>query len=525
MGQLFARVISDSKQFSVDFFGRDATSQDLEGFDSIVVATPGSTVEHVNRLLKESTSNPLIICLWSYMGSGTEAFNDLALSVVYIHLLFGPDIEDLNQQNIVVAGDHEDERFGSIIKKLESTGANVHYSSSEEHDKAMAYTQSMSQLSSIMLGISLADSGYSRQQLNDFASLTFRLNRYTIERIMRQKAELWAELQFENQYYPQVLHQYLENLRKMVAAIEAKDYEVFATLFNGAVNFWEVSVDEIQVPAPFKDQASLAGKLAALGPSGTYSHEAALTYDAQTEVALADNISEVIRVVAEGQVKQGIIPIENSIQGVVAESLDGLFSSNLTIIDEVVLDINHVLCALEPPQQKDLIKVIYSHPQALGQCRQYLRREYPGAVLVPTVSTAAAMQKIADQKALNALAIGPKFAAKLYGLTVLEEGIQDAPGNQTRFVVFEKSPLHAKTRFTQIVMMPKQDRPGLLRDILNVIQEHDVNMSQIESRPDRTKLGSYIFYVRLDITSDDTRLSAIIDQLNSINVKTRKLTP
>lgn len=526
MGYLFGGIFA-SPQRTVEYVGRNVSAKDLSASDVIIIATPSAAALEISKLLKKvpGIKDKLVICLWSYMESGEKAFVDLPASLVYIHFLFGPDIENLSGQNVVVTGDYKNKMFTWYMNRLRAKGARVHISTSEEHDKTMAYTQSLSQLSSILLGISLARSGYSRQKLHDFASLTFRLNRHTIERIMKQKAQLWAELQFENKYYPKILDQYLEDLHEMIDAIRAKDEPKFVDLFNAATDFWQ-EFNPLVVPNVIssKNKRGVAD-FAALGPAGTYSHEAAVKYAARSSLMLVDSIQDVIRAVDEGKAARGIVPIENSIQGMVVEALDSLYAHKMVIEDELILDINHVLCALERPQRKSGIKVIYSHPQALGQCREYLAREYPGVAQVATVSTAAAMEKISDQKDLSALAIGPEFAAKLNKLSILDRSIQDNPGNQTRFVVFSKKPTIKKPlSFIQIVIIPKVDRTGLLSDILSIIKKEGVNMQHIESRPDRKRLGSYIFYIRLEMASNDKRYNRIVKKLDDIDVKVRRLT-
>lgn len=528
MGRLFGGMFSaDSRP--VQYVGRDVAADDLVDSQVIVVATPSSSAKQMFELLKDvpGIEGKLLICMWSYMGSGDAAFVDPLPKPVYLHFLFGPDIENLSGQNVVVAGDTNHTQFDWYLNKLEAKGLHVRIAATAEHDETVAYTQSLSQLSSILLGISLARSGYDKQQLQDFASLTFRLNRYTIERIMKQKAQLWAELQFENSHYPDVLNRYLDDTHEMATAIHDKDEGKFVELLDAAVCFWQ-NVDDVQdaptMPTSVKSKKARAD-FVILGPAGTYSHEAAKEYIGDASVAFAETISAAVQAVQSDRTTSGIVPVENSIQGTVVEALDALYAEEMIIEDELVLDVNHVLCALERPQSNEDIRVIYSHAQALGQCREYLARHYPGVPQVATASTAAAMQKIVDQKDMSALAVGSEFSAELHGLTVIDRDIQDVEGNQTRFVVFSKKPkLGKKIAFTQIVIVPKADRPGLLFDILSIIQEENINMSHIESRPDRTELGSYIFYIRLDMASDDKRYTKLEERFKKADVHVRRMT-
>lgn len=528
MGKLFGRFF-ESSSCVISYVGREVTTHTLQPAEVLVIATPPSSGSEVASLLSsvQDLEHKLIICLWSYMRDGEKYFADITAPIVYIHFLFGPDIESMSGQNIIIAGATDNERFQWYLRKMKAQGARVRATTLEQHDKIMAYTQSLSQLSSILLGISLARSGYNREQLHSFASLTFRLNRHTIERIMKQKAELWAELQFENEYYEPILRQYQQDFTTMLTAVLAKDKQQFIDLFSVAGNFWEEwspagqSVQKNAKPLAMRKDAELI----ALGPRGTYSHEAARLFSPKAKLVLGENIHDVIQAVYRGEVSVGIVPIENTIQGIVVEALDNLYAMDMVIEDEIILDINHVICALERPQSKDAIKVIYSHPQALGQCREYLAREYPGVPQIATVSTAAAMQKIVEQKDLSALAIGPEFAAKMYRMPVLEREIQDRAGNQTRFVVFRHKKVVQKTplNFIQAVIIPKVDRAGLLADILVTMKQMGINLSYIESRPNRDRLGSYVFYARLEIMSDDKRYAEVEKLLDDMNVKIKRL--
>jgi prephenate dehydratase len=264
----------------------------------------------------------------------------------------------------------------------------------------------------------------------------------------------------------------------------------------------------------------------ALGPAGTYCHQAALQFASADQIQLRETISDVIFAVAQGKAERGIVPIENSIEGIVSETLDGLSNNNMVIQAEYVLDINHSLCVSELPFQKEQIGIVYSHPQALAQCREYIRANFPIALTIATTSTVAALQEIVNSRAPDAVAIGPAYAAQNLGLVVADEQIQDEANNQTRFVVFsQKAPAHTVLDFTQIVAIANTDRPGLLDDILTVIREQNINLSQIDSRPSRRKLGSYQFYITLDAPSNDVRIGDIVSKLADQNVIIQKLTP
>lgn len=264
-------------------------------------------------------------------------------------------------------------------------------------------------------------------------------------------------------------------------------------------------------------------KLATLGPDGTYSAQAACTYDSAAELLFCGTIREVLKKVEAGGADAGIVPLENSIEGVVTESLDGIAASDLLITNELVIDIHHSICGIAADVKPAEVQTIYSHPQALAQCSEYLSKKYPSAAPVSTASTAAALESVASSQDTAGLAIGSEFAAQKYGLKVLDRNIEDENGNQTRFVVVSKNPTGQTLPFTLVAIKPETDRPGLLHDILGIIKDQGVNMLQIDSRPNRSKLGSYVFYIRLGIEGQDPKCDKIAKLIQAKGVSIDRL--
>ncbi|MFQ6020023.1 MAG: prephenate dehydratase [Dehalococcoidia bacterium] len=239
-------------------------------------------------------------------------------------------------------------------------------------------------------------------------------------------------------------------------------------------------------------------RLAFLGPPGTFTEEAAILYDPQAQLLSFASIGACAASITSDVAEEGVVPIENSLEGSVTETLDVLIhDSHLSIGNELILPIEHYLLA-KPGLASGDVKVVYSHPQALAQCRRFLERSLPGADVVAALSTAAAVEEMMARD--SAAAIGNRRAAKLYGASVLADGIQDKAGNVTRFVVLARADQpptgHDKTSlaFTFAV----EDRPGLLAGALDEFASRQINLSKIESRPSRERLGTYIFLVDVD---------------------------
>jgi prephenate dehydratase len=231
--------------------------------------------------------------------------------------------------------------------------------------------------------------------------------------------------------------------------------------------------------------------------------------------------AEVIRAVESGEVDKGVVPIENSIEGSVNATLDVLaFDTDLCIEREVIIPIHHCLMAKKGTKISD-IKAVKSHPQSLAQCREYLTRTLPGAAREPSSSNAAAVKIVAERNDITLAAIGPKLAAKTYGLEVLDEGIADFEENQTRFVLVGRN-MPAKTGHdkTSIVCFIYEDRPGSLLLILQEFAYRYVNLTKIQSRPTRQALGNYCFFIDIEGHVDDKIVS---DALKCLKCKVREV--
>ena len=238
-------------------------------------------------------------------------------------------------------------------------------------------------------------------------------------------------------------------------------------------------------------------RLAYLGPPGTFSEEAALRYRPDAELVACANEAAVAATVEAGGADEGVVAIENSIEGPVTRTVDVLVhDSPLVIRAEVVLPIEHCLIARPGTKQSD-VSVVRAHPQALSQCRQYLERCFPNARQEAALSNAAAVQEVLSVP--GAAAIASAHAAELYGGEVLARGIQDNEHNKTRFVVLGPTDGAPTGRDkTSIAFAVQHDRPGTLVDVLHEFSDRAISLTKIESRPSREELGIYIFLVDLE---------------------------
>ncbi len=236
-----------------------------------------------------------------------------------------------------------------------------------------------------------------------------------------------------------------------------------------------------------------AVSVAYLGPAGTFSERAAIEqFGSAAELLPVASISEVFRVVERGQATFGVVPIENSTEGMVGPTLDSFVQSPLQIVAERQLLIRHALLAKGAGLGR--IKRIVSHPQSLGQCREWLATRMPGTPTREVASNAEAAAAAA--KSPTTAAIAGKEAARVYGLRVLADGIQDVPHNVTRFLVIAPDSATPPTTSDKVsVMFSVKNEPGMLYRSLKPLAGQGIDLLKIESRPMRGRIWDYLFFV------------------------------
>jgi chorismate mutase/prephenate dehydratase len=231
------------------------------------------------------------------------------------------------------------------------------------------------------------------------------------------------------------------------------------------------------------------------GQAGAFTHLAArLKFGASVTYAPVDGIATVFAEVERGHADYGVVPIENSTDGSITDTIDAFLATHLRIVSELHLKIRHHLMATCP---RDRIKRVYSRHTVFGQCRSWLAANLPGAELVELVSTTRAAERAAQEP--DAAAIGPEEAAVNFGLPLLASDIQDNPNNITRFVVIAKPERAAKPSGNDktSLMFGVQDRPGALYDCLLPFHRSGINLCRIESRPSRRRPWEYLFFIDL----------------------------
>ncbi len=254
-------------------------------------------------------------------------------------------------------------------------------------------------------------------------------------------------------------------------------------------------------------------RLAFLGPAGTYTEQAAIDYDPGAELVPFPSEAAIAAAVESGDADEGIVAIENSLEGAVSATLDLLIhDTKLLIKQEVVLPIKHLLVG-PPGTSLNDVEVAYSHPQALAQCRAFLARELPEVKPVASLSTASAVQDMIGH-GRGATAIASARAADLYGAEVLAREIEDNPNNETRFVVLavsDSAPTGDDKTSTWFSF--DEDAPGILHSVLGEFSTRNINLAKIESRPNKQALGQYIFLVDMNGHREDAVVTTALDEV------------
>ena len=251
-------------------------------------------------------------------------------------------------------------------------------------------------------------------------------------------------------------------------------------------------------------------KVSYLGPSATFTHLAAKRqFGSSADYMPESTIKEVFDSVSRDKARYGVVPIENSNEGIVNYTLDMFVDSDLKIAVEIMLPISHNL--LSKTGKKADIKKIYSHSQARAQCRGWLESNFPGIPVIEELSTAAAAKRVS--KDTSAAAVASELAASEYNLQFVEKGIEDNKTNFTRFLVIAKESLGKTGRDKTSIMFSVKDKPGALYLILRPFARHRINLTKIESRPSKRKAWEYFFFVDLEGHIDDKGVRKAINSV------------
>ncbi len=253
-------------------------------------------------------------------------------------------------------------------------------------------------------------------------------------------------------------------------------------------------------------------QVAYLGPEGTFTQLATLKQFGNAVIGQPMvTVDDVFREVAAENCHYGVVPVENSTEGVVSHTLDNFLASSLRICGEVELRVHHHLM-IHPDADIAGIKRIYAHQQTLGQCRLWLDGHYPGIPRIAATSNAEAARKAAAEH--DSMAIAGEIAAETYGLSILSKKIEDQSDNTTRFLVVGREDVGPSGNDKTSIMVSTHNQPGALYKVLEPFHRHGVSLTAIETRPSKTGMWSYVFFIDLEGHNQDDNIRAVLDEID-----------
>ena len=236
------------------------------------------------------------------------------------------------------------------------------------------------------------------------------------------------------------------------------------------------------------------------GERGAFSEDAVQGFFGDVELLPCRSLRDVFGTVAENRADFGVVPVENSQAGSINETYDLLLKYDLNIYGEVALEVNH--CLMAPPGESiSSIKTVYSHPQALAQCEEFLRKM--GVEIVPTYDTAGSAKLIKEKGLVNCAAVASKRVSEIYQMQILAEDIQTIPSNYTKFFVISREKAEYAERNKTSLVFATKNASGALYQCLGAFATRGINLTKLESRPSKDKPWEYVFYVDLEGHVDD----------------------
>ena len=251
-------------------------------------------------------------------------------------------------------------------------------------------------------------------------------------------------------------------------------------------------------------------RVAFQGERGAFGEDAVIKFFAEAELSPYSKLADVFEAVLKGKMDYGVVPVENSQAGSINETYDLLLSYPLNIYGEVNLRVVHCLLVL-PGRKLDEIKKVYSHPQALAQCAEFL--EHLGVDLVPVYNTAGGAEMIKEAALADCAAIASRLAARIYGLEILRENIETSASNYTKFLVISEKKAKQGGKNKTSLVFAAQNLPGALYDCLGAFANKNINLMKLESRPRKDKPWEYIFYVDFEGHIEDKICQEVLNEL------------
>ncbi|MBP9719482.1 MAG: prephenate dehydrogenase/arogenate dehydrogenase family protein, partial [Candidatus Levybacteria bacterium] len=496
MGQWFVQFFKDH-DLEVTVSNRDFSAKKnlINKADIVMISVPiADTPAVIEAVIPLMNQKSLLTDITSVKVLPMQAMENAACGTLGMHPLFGPTIGSVIGQKIIFCRQNDNEHVAFLQNIFEKAGFEVIEMSAEEQDYQVAYIQALTHATHLLYAKALL--GQEKEILTKLQTPTFALHALTMGRVLNQDVDLMADMQFYNPYFLPVYDSLLENAQSLSKILQTGDKNAFKEFFKeeiaNAKRFSSLSVfqtnkllrviSEIPTHLPSKPRITNMPqdvRVAFLGPNGTYSQQAATSVFPKAKAYIPEtSIYTTFQSVLSEKADVGVVPAENSLEGIVRNTIDYLVEFSLFVCGSFAIPIHHQLLSKE--KKLSSITTIVSHPQALAQCKKWIREKLPHASIISTESTTQSLLEI--KKGYGYIA--STYAAGTYAIPVLAKNIEDTLTNTTRFYVIAKTPLLLKGLHTNntLLFVTVYNRVGILKDILSVLAVYNLNLLKLESR-------------------------------------------
>lgn len=496
----------------------------VEQSDIVIVCVSLTDTISVIRQVRDYVKEGALLCDFTSIKEAPlkEMLKTKSLcGVTGIHPLFGPLVPNLKGQTIVFCSGRDNNWTTFLKKFFEEQGARVVFSAAREHDHQMAIVQALTHFTNIVFARTVQKQ--KGEVLHEYTTPVFRLQSILAGRILGGSGDLSADLIMENPAFKKVLGDYEQLFRVAATMVREKDKSSFVRVFNATASSMKVFISVAQKKSVelfssldrqvvvFKQAKYITSlkddtKIAYLGPEGTFSHKAVQHIFSRkyTELPCA-TISDIFEKVMKGEALLGVVPVENSIGGIIQETIDNIITHPLSIVGSYKMPIH--LCLLSRTEDRSAIRIIRSHSQPISQAKDWLNKNFPDATLETESSSVKAILSTYDPEVAF---IADKEAAKKYGLKIIAENIEDKKNNVTQFYIVSRGeiPKVSKTLNSKgtLLLLAVYDRPEILKDILSVLADQRLNLSKLHSKASEIEGWDYYFILEIEALPDDKRL-------------------
>lgn len=517
MGAFFAEVFT-RHGLDVSIWSRSDTLS-LEEFcktpDIIMVSVPiDQTVSLISSITSVLSETQCITDVTSLKVAAMETMQKSGKKYFGMHPMFAPTISgNMEGQNVVMCSGNAPEEENCIRDIFEKEGAFLLDMTPPEHDELMSVVQGLSHFLDISFIQTLRAKNINLETVFAARSPAYALKMMLACRTLAQDANLYGNIQIQNPENQNTLDIFFTEAQKLKETIQQKNIEKFSRLFETqkeylgeyanisqkesdiVIDFLAHRVLKKKNPTSFHAAENQRGTIGILGPQNTFSHIAAEQFFPEEKgFRMYPSISSVFSAYAHGEISEIFVPIENILHGTVAESIDGIAKTNIPIQAVYEMKIIPALFTHQKTNPEDIVE-IFSHPQPLAQCSEYVESHFPKVHITSVSSTALAMEKMLITP--DSAAIAPIAQQNTEGVKMLAKNIANQMNNATRFAYLSQKayPHSAEEYQGGFLFSFAKDAPGSLESVLHLFSSRGINLTKIESRPTGNAFGEYIFLV------------------------------